>query len=171
MTIRRRRTLGLAVALGCTLLFGVLAAVGVALSNTEGITRYWVRAEVASEGHAAITESIDYTFGSIGTHHGIERWVPGLPAETPVTAASDAPDGVRLIPEARDGRDGTTIRVGDPAQTVSGTHRYRLDYRLPGVVRGNTLDWNAIPAESQVSSDNVEVHLLTPYRLTDLRCV
>src|SRR5262245_32615001 len=140
MTIRRRRTLGLAVALGCTLLFGVLAAVGVALSNTEGITRYWVRAEVASEGHAAITESIDYTFGSIGTHHGIERWVPRLPAETPVTAAYEARDVGRLHPQARDGRERMTNDVGEPAETVSGTHRDRFDYRLSGVVRANTLD-------------------------------
>src|SRR5262249_58734005 len=115
--VGRRRTRGLGVALGCPLLSGVVAAVGVALSNPEGIPRYWVRAEVASEGHAAITGSIDYTFGSIGTHHGIERWVPGLPAETPVDAASDAPHGGRLIPEARDGRAGTTIGVGDPART------------------------------------------------------
>jgi Predicted membrane protein (DUF2207) C-terminal domain/Predicted membrane protein (DUF2207) N-terminal domain len=171
MTITRRRKRDLALALGFTLVLGILAVVGVALSHGEGVTRFWVRAEVASEGDAGITESIDYTFGFIGTHHGILRWVPGLPAETAVTAASDAPHAVQLDPEARSGRDGTLIRVGDPAKTVSGTHRYRLDYRLPGVVRGNTLDWNAVPAESNVTFDNIEVHLLTPYRLNDLRCV
>jgi Predicted membrane protein (DUF2207) C-terminal domain/Predicted membrane protein (DUF2207) N-terminal domain len=171
VTIRRRRTLDLALALAFTLVLGLLAVVGVAVGDSERVTRYWTRAQVATDGHAGITESLDYAFGPISVHHGIERWVPGLPPETAVTVDADAPHAVALIPQAEDGREGTTIRVGDPAVTVSGQHRYQLDYRLPGVVRGNTLDWNAIPAESSVPIHEAEVHLLTPYALKDLRCV
>ena len=171
MTIRRRRTLDLAVALGFVLVLGVLAVVGVVVGDNERITRFWTRAQVTTDGNAGITESIDYAFGPVASHHGIERWVPGLPNDAPVTVDSRAPSGVQLIPEVRDGRDGTKIRIGDPARTVSGHQRYVLDYKLPGVVRGNTLDWNAIPAESTVPTHDAEVHLLTPFVLNDVRCV
>src|SRR5215471_17281759 len=103
MTIRRRRTLDLAVALGFLLVLGVLAVVGVVVGDNERVTRFWTRAQVTTDGNAGITESIDYAFGPVASHHGIERWVPGLPNDAPVTVDSRAPSGVQLIPEVRDG--------------------------------------------------------------------
>jgi hypothetical protein len=54
---------------------------------------------------------------------------------------------------------------------VTGSHRYRIDYPLPGVVRGTKVDWETMGHQWPVDMENTEVHLLAPFELTDARCV
>jgi uncharacterized membrane protein YgcG len=75
-----------------------------------------------------IREVVDQDFGS-NSRHGYERIIPndfGVP--TDVEASSpDAPAEVNA--EQLGGE--TRIRIGDPARTVTGQHRYVLSYTLP----------------------------------------
>src|SRR5215212_2510013 len=113
----------------------VLAGVGgcaAFVANTEHINAMWVGAALQADGGAAITEVIDYDFGAY-SRHGIFRDLPDLPLTAPVRAESaTAPDAVRVMPAPSGAPDpsATRIRIGDPDTTVSGNHRYQVDYRL-----------------------------------------
>jgi Predicted membrane protein (DUF2207) C-terminal domain/Predicted membrane protein (DUF2207) N-terminal domain len=158
---------------GGSLLAGAAAAAGVLASDTERMVNYWTRAEVASsDGSAAVVEVIDWDFGNQFGKHGIFRFIPDLPETTHVDVESpDAPDQKEVSTEIRNGRSYLFIKIGDPATTVSGTRRYRIDYSLPGVVRGTDLDWEAVGDQWPVDIENAEVHLLTPFEVTDPRCL
>ncbi len=151
---------------------GVVAGVGAATADAERVTQYWARADVATDDSAAVTEVIDYDFGIVAQNrHGIFRTIPGLSSATPITVDSpDAPDGVSLRDELVSGVPGVRIQIGDPNQTVTGSHRYRIDYKLPGVVRDGVLDWEPVGTEWEVPMDRAELHLLTPFELTDIVC-
>ena len=170
MKTRTKRTLSAAGGGVGAVLLGGAAAFGWAGGNTERVTRYWTRAEIGSNGGAAVTDTIDYSFGYVGSHHGIDRFVPGLAETAHVEVGSDAPHALQLIPDTQASGAGTRIRIGDPAQTVTGRHRYRIDYPLATLVRGDTVDWEALGTDTKVGVDDAEVHLLTPYELENVRC-
>lgn len=168
MRTRTRRKIDIGLLAGGSLVLGVGALVGAAASDTERVTRYWTSAEVAADGSAQVTEVIDYSFGSFASdRHGIFRDIPGLDSSTPVTVTSpEAPDATSIAPTS----DGIRIRIGDPGTTVSGRHRYQIEYELPGVRRGDTVDWEAVGHRWEVGMDEVEVHLVTPFELDGARC-
>ncbi len=152
---------------GGSLVVGAVAFVGGVAGNTERVSRYWAAAEVSDDGSAQVTEVIDYNFGISTDRHGIFRVIPGLTVTTPVSVSSpDAPAGTEITSES----DGIRIRVGDPNTTVSGRHRYQIDYDLPGVRRGDTVDWEAVGFDWDVGMDEVEVHLVTPFELDGAQC-
>lgn len=152
---------------GGSVVLGAAALIGGVAGNTERVTRYWTAAEVADDGSGQVTEVIDYNFGVATDKHGIFRVIPGLDLTTPVSVSSpDAPAGTDITPEG----DGIRIRVGDPNTTVSGRHRYQIDYDLPGIRRGGTVDWEAVGFEWDVGMDEVEVHLVTPFELDGASC-
>jgi hypothetical protein len=162
-----RRKLDIGIMAGGSLVVGVAALVGGVVGNTERVSRYWTAAEVSDDGSAQVTEVIDYNFGVSTDKHGIFRVIPGLDPTTPVSVSSpDAPAGTDVTPEG----DGIRIRIGDPNTTVSGKHRYQIDYDLPGVRQGETVDWEAVGTEWDVGMDEVEVHLVTPFELDGARC-
>ena len=172
MQTRSRRTLGWVLLLGGSALAAGCAAGGVVAGDPERVDRYWARAEVASNGDAAVVEVIDYDFGNQFGKHGLERFIPGeLPADGIRVDSPGAPDDLQLIPEFRNGREYTNIRIGDPNRTVIGKQRYRIDYRLPGVQQGDVVDWEAVGFEWRVDIEDAEVHLITPYELADARCI
>lgn len=156
---------------GGSLVVGAVALVGAFAGDTERVERLWTSADLADDGSAQITEVIDYDFGSATDKHGIFRYVWDLSPEAPITVDSpDAPDAIRVTPEAVDGREGARIRIGDPNVTVSGRHRYRIDYPLPGVARGTTLDWEAVGVGWEVPIEEAEIHVVAPFELLDATC-
>jgi Predicted membrane protein (DUF2207) N-terminal domain len=141
------------------------------VGDRERVERLWTTAVLADDGSAQITEVIDYDFGSQTDRHGIFRFVWDLSPEAPIRVDSpDAPDAIQVTTVAVDGREGARIRIGDPNVTVSGRHRYRIDYPLPGVVRGTTLDWEAVGTGWEVGIDEAEIHVLAPFELLDATC-
>lgn len=145
----------------------VVATFLVALaSGGERVARLWVAATVAEDGSARVVEVIDYDFG-IEERHGIFRYAPGLRTTAPVEVSSpDAPDDVEIGTGAA-----PRIRIGDPAVTVSGRHRYVLSYTLDGVAPGGRLAWDAVGTGWEVPIDDVEVHVTGPTELTAGGCV
>ena len=83
----------------------------------------------AGDDGLRIREVVDFDFGR-ASDHGYQRIIPndfGVP--TDVSASSPgAPDDVEVV---RLSSAETRIRIGDPNQTVTGQHRYVLEYTLP----------------------------------------
>jgi hypothetical protein len=156
----------MAVLAGACVVGGLVALVGAVIGHGEQVAAMWVRADVADDGSAQISEVIDYDFGSSFDKHGIYRVVPGLSPEAPIAVEADAPDDVdvSIVP------GGTRIRIGDPVRTVSGSHRYQIGYPLPGVVIGDRLAWDAVGTQWEVGIARAEIHLMTPFELVDARC-
>jgi hypothetical protein len=171
MRTSRRRRLDTAVIAGGSLVVGAVSLIGARAGDSERVERLWTSAELADDGSAQVTEVIDYDFGSATDKHGIFRFVWDLSPEAPITVDSpDAPDEIQVTSEAMDGRQGARIRIGDPNVTISGRHRYRIDYPLPGVARGTTLDWEAVGVGWEVGIDEAEIHVVAPFDLLDATC-
>ena len=100
-----------------------------------------------------VTEQIVYDFGG-QARHGIIR---GIPVQYPYSASYDriTPLTVRSVssPDAPaqytmdNTGDTVTVKIGDPGQTVTGIHTYRLTYLVRGVMNAfadhDELYWNA----------------------------
>ncbi len=174
--VRRRRRLGMIGLAVIAPLVGLAVALGALGGNTERVTGMWVGAEIAKDGSARVTEVIDYDFGDgLETRHGIYRDIPGLSdleSEAEVhTTMDSAPIPYELTVTDDWDSDTNRIRVGDPDDTVTGIHRYRIQYTLPKVVRGGKLAWDAVGTGWKVDLDHVEVHVVAPFGLTGTRCV
>ncbi|MFP3902324.1 MAG: DUF2207 domain-containing protein, partial [Acidimicrobiia bacterium] len=168
---------------GGGLAVGACAIAGGVAGDTEHVERMWAGAVLAADGSAEVTEVIDWDFGAIATgKHGIYRIVPGLDPNAPVSVSSPtAPDDLAVTTDI----DGTRLRIGHPDRTVTGRHRYRIEYPLAGVARqmqtdgeageaGGTqelqIDWEAVGTEWDVGTERAEVHLVAPAELTDVAC-
>jgi hypothetical protein len=94
--------------------------------------------------------------------------VPGLDPADPVEVSSpSAPAQVEATGTAQQAR----LRIGDPARTVGGRHRYRIAYRLAGVAPDGRLAWNAVGTSWPVPIARAEVHVVAPYRFEGASCV
>src|SRR5215216_2074312 len=121
----------------------------------------------AGEDGVRIREVVDQDFGS-HDRHGYERVIPndfGVP--TNVTASSpDAPDDVSVANQGLE----TVIRIGDPGQTVSGQHRYVLEYTLPEAqLSTGALNLDIIHAGEPYETERFEV-VVTGMTLDDPSC-
>jgi hypothetical protein len=138
----------------------------------ERIASLWVSATVDDAGRAAIVELIEWDFAGASDRHGIYREVPGLPVDAPVSAQVDgAHTDVLVEPANINGQPGASIRIGDPAITVSGRHRYEVGYPLSGLTtEDGRLVWDAVGTGWDVPIGPVEVHLVAPFELSEIGC-
>jgi hypothetical protein len=167
MGVQARRRLDLLLLVVVGLVVGSAAAAGAAVGDGERVTGLWAGAEFVGDGSARVVEVIDYDFGVL-RRHGIFRDVPGLPPDAQVTAASvSAPDDVELTSMGAD----TRIRIGDPARTISGRHRYRIQYALEDVALGGRLAWDAVGTGWRVGIGAVRVDVVAPFEFQAVRCV
>ncbi len=170
-----------------------LAFFGASLGDAERVTGYWARAEVDERGEAAIVEVIDYDFGD-NDRHGITRDVPGLDPGADIRVSSPtAPadldierldlDSVEVggRPTVADGTDEVRLRIGSPASTIDGRHRYRIEYPLDvghdgtnpvvDASSGSTVvEWWVVGQRWQVDVRDVEAHLVVPTVPTEVIC-
>jgi uncharacterized protein (TIGR04222 family) len=155
---------------------------GSAAGQTVGevIHSYVVEIQILENGDLAVTETIDYDFGS-GLRHGIFRTIPtrfhhddvhdrvypirGVTVESP-TAPSDV--------EVSDEGGSTVIRVGDPDAEISGRHTYTLSYRVEGALNAfdehDELYWNAVGDEWQAPIERVRVVVRAPDDVQRVAC-
>lgn len=168
-TSRRRFDVAL-LGLGAVAL-GAVALVGGVAGDTERVTRMWVGSALDADGGARIVEVIDYDFG-YATKHGIFRTIPGLSSDSPVRVAStSAPDGIAAkTPELVSGEPGINLKIGDPNVTITGRHRYKIDYALPELASLGHLAWDAVGTGWTVPVTQTEVHVVAPFRFSELTC-
>jgi uncharacterized membrane protein YgcG len=145
----------------------VLAGVVGGRPHPERFDAKQVVVQPAGDDGVRIREVVDQDFG---THdrHGYERVIPndfGVP--TDVTATSpDAPDDVHTFPLGGE----TVIRVGDPNVTVTGQHRYVLEYTLPAArLTSGMLFLDIIGDQETLETGRIEV-ILTGLTLRDPFC-
>jgi hypothetical protein len=167
MRIVERRRLDAVLFGAAALLVGGAALAGAANADDERVTGLWAGAQVERDGGARVVEAIDYDFG-IQRRHGIFRDVPGLDRDRPVQVSSaSAPAQVEATGTAVQ----TRLRIGDPARTIGGRHRYTVVYHLGGVAPEGRLAWDAVGTSWPVDLAEVEIHVVAPYRLRAARCV
>jgi len=171
-----RRRLDMLVLGAGALVGGGIVAVGGAVGDAERVTQMWVGAELTTEGTTPVLEVIDYDFGLAVDKHGIFRDVPGLSVESRVRVRSEtAPDAIAdRTPIFTTGSPGSQIKIGDANETVSGRHRYRIDYALP---RSELLPdgddrvrWDAVGTAWTVPIGRAEIHVVAPWELTAATC-
>jgi len=123
-------------------------------------------------GGMTVREVIDQDFGS-NDRHGYEQIIDddfGTP--TDITAESpDANADVHVAPTTGSGGGpATRIRLGDPAVTVSGQHRYILSYTLPSVrLSDGKLFYDVVNPGDDAVTDHFEV-VVSGYVLADPGC-
>lgn len=155
------------------LVTGGVAAIGGIAGDTERVTGMWVGASLNSEGDAAIVEVIDYDFGLAFDKHGIFRNIPGLSTDDRVKVSStSAPaDIAAKTPWVfDDGEHGIQLKIGDANTTITGRHRYEIDYQHAGITAGDRLAWDAVGTGWEVPIQQTEVHVVAPWRFTNLGC-
>jgi hypothetical protein len=172
MQTKSRRRLDRAIIGAGGLVVGVAAIGGALVGDVERVERLWTSAALARDGSAQVTEVIDYDFGAVAANkHGIFRVVPGLAVDDAITVSSDdAPDAVEVTRESSGGGPGVRIRIGDPDTTVTGRHRYRIEYPLAGVAQGTTVDWEPVGLTWEVGIEEAEIHLVAPFELDSPTC-
>ena len=155
---------------------GGIVAIGGVLGDAERVTQMWVGAELTTEGSTFVLEVIDYDFGLAVDKHGIFRDVPGLSVEQPVQVTSDsAPDAIAGRTSIfTTGSPGSQIKIGDANQTVTGRHRYRIEYALPRSEvlpdGDDTVRWDAVGTAWEVPIGRAEVHVVASWEFERATC-
>jgi hypothetical protein len=170
--IKGRRRVDVIVIGGASVLAAGVAAIGAFSYNEARLERIWAGASIDADGTAAIHEVIDDNFGNSTTeNHGLERKIPGLHPGDPFAADSpDAPDGIASVsPTFIDEEQGVDIRIGDPNHTISGRHRYVLDYRLP-LMDGNDLHFDGVGTGWELTVEQAQLEVVAPWRWEDVHC-
>jgi uncharacterized membrane protein YgcG len=149
---------------------------------SERIDRYLVGLHVERNGDLLVDERITYDFGS-QERHGLIRQIPyrfaidGDREHDRITPISD----IRVTATGASSRFTTsrgnrifTIKIGDADRTVTGTHTYRIRYRVRGALNHFTnhdeVYWNAIGNQWSVAVADVRVTVTGPAAITDVAC-
>jgi uncharacterized membrane protein YgcG len=154
------------VVLGCSGL-ALAGLVGAHRQTEERFEAKQVTVTPTGDDGVRIREVVDQDFGT-SDRHGYERIVPNDFGEpTDVRASSpDAPADISVAPVG----GATRIRVGDPAVTVSGQHRYVLTYTLPHArISSGELALDIIGTAEAVTTGRFEV-VVTGLQLDGGRC-
>lgn len=114
-----------------------------------------------------IREVVDQDFGTFN-RHGYERVIPndfGVPTDI-VASSPDAPDALSV--EQLYGE--TRIRIGDADTTISGQHRYVLEYTLPDAqLGGGVLGLDIIGASDPLEIEQFEL-IMTGFTFSATTC-
>ncbi|MCW2753330.1 MAG: rane protein precursor [Marmoricola sp.] len=163
--MKRPVTLVLVVLLACT---GLLSASAWAAADPMTITAYDADYTVSATGDLRVAETLTVNFSM--PRHGIFRtFDPFTPGPEAVTVTRDGkPEQFSAEPLA----DGSAneIRIGDPNVTITGTHVYRIGYRLRSAVDPGHFFWSVIPAEWDAMIDRAHIVVHLPYRASALLC-
>ncbi|MDG1409720.1 MAG: DUF2207 domain-containing protein [Acidimicrobiales bacterium] len=167
MPIKRRRRFTVLNTVLISLGVGIIAAIAAAGGDTERISSYWVSGTLTDDG-LIVTEVIDYDFGGVVPKHGIYRDIPDALGQSVSVSSPTAPDEALVTQGYLD----ISIRIGDPSRTITGRHRYRIDYVLPltAVVQNGFFAWDAIGTDWTVPMQKVAIALVLPNDLVSPGC-
>jgi uncharacterized protein (TIGR04222 family) len=163
---------------------GLLLGASVASGQTfvfESTPRFDVDITIEPSGSILVEETIVQEFGST-PRHGIYRDIPErltfdetydrvYPIDVvSVTASAGTPDDLQTEHVGGFLR----LRIGDPDQTITGRHTYRIVYRVEGAMNGfdthDELYWNAIGTEWEQDVGRSTVTVRGPAAITQVAC-
>ena len=83
--------------------------------------------------------------------------------------SDSAPDDIaERTPIFTTGSPGSRLKIGDPNTTITGRHRYRIDYALPRSELlpndDETVEWDAVGTAWEVPIGRAEIHIVAPWR-------
>ncbi|MBI3983754.1 DUF2207 domain-containing protein [Candidatus Microgenomates bacterium] len=150
---------------------------------SESIRSFDSEIKINQQGAATITETIRYDFGS-NVRHGIERFVPiRQPAAQKgkyyfydFIFLSVQMDGKPTPVDLQRDQHWQIMRIGDPEQTITGVHTYRLAYQLSPVIQsdsqGGYLNWNITGNDWNVPINKAStvITMATAPSISDARC-
>ena len=153
------RTLGVVGALVAVAAVVVFGGASVAWADPgEAVTAFDAVVDVDAAGDLQVTETIGYRFAGTA-HHGVLRELHS----SEVTAVQvETPTGAPAATSVTVHGGYTTIRVGDPARTVSGTQIYVLHYVVGGVLDAEVLRWDFVGDGWQVPVQRATVRITAP---------
>ena len=149
----------------------------------ERIERYDVTIDIRADGTYEVVETIAYNFGPF-ERHGIFRTIPVRFPYDPdpkyervyelsgirVDGSEGTPDGV----EDSDENGRKLLRIGDPDETITGAHTYRIRYVVRGGLNAfpdhDELYWNAIGDEWDVPIGAASVTVRAPGGINRVAC-
>jgi hypothetical protein len=112
-------------------------------------------------------EVVDIDFGR-QQRHGYQRVIPN-DFGTPTDVSASSPNASAQIDVTQEGTD-TRIRLGDPNETITGRHRYVLDYTLPDAHLGqHSLALDVIGDQETLATRRFVV-ILSGFRLGTPTC-
>ena len=173
------RRLGAALAVVGWLL--LVAATPASADVGESIASYDVTLTVHGDGTLGVSEAIAYDFGP-NERHGIFR---SIPTRVPFDHDNDrvydlgdvrvtSPTGAPTDVDRSSSGGTTTLRIGDPDETVSGRQDYVISYTVDAALNAfddhDELYWNAIGAEWDVPIAEASVVVTTPQPATQQAC-
>jgi uncharacterized membrane protein YgcG len=160
--------------------FAILAAPARA-QTAEQILDYTVDLQIEAAGTLLVTEQIAYDFAT-EERHGIVRDVPVRFRYDDrydrvyrlevlgVWTSAQTPGEYTL----EDVDNKLRIRIGDPDQTITGQHDYRIVYRVQGALNGfadhDELYWNAIDTDWEVPIEQASVTVRAPAAIGPVTC-
>lgn len=151
-----------------------------AQSDHEEIVSDDVTIAINHDASILVTEEIAYDFGG-NERHGIIRGIPVLRAYNrdydqyyPVEVRSvESPDAPAQYTVDNTG-SAVTIKIGDPNQTVTGVHSYRLTYLVRSSIdpyaNHDELYWNATGDQWNVPIGQAMVRVTAPAAVTGAAC-
>ena len=153
------RTLGVVGALVAVAAVVVFGGASVAWADPgAAVTAFDAVVDVDAAGDLQVTETISYRFAGTA-HHGLLRELHS----SEVTAVQvETPTGAPAATSVTVHGGYTTIRVGDPARTVSGTQIYVLHYVVGGVLDAEVLRWDFVGDGWQVPVQRATVRITAP---------
>ncbi|MBW3548393.1 MAG: DUF2207 domain-containing protein [Actinobacteria bacterium] len=184
MTLRRRTAAALVLVVVSVATVVVAAAPADAQRSSERITEYDVELVVEDDGDLLVEETVVYDFGA-SRRRGIFRDIPvrgryddvreGFDRIFPLEVLSvSASAGTPADYEVQTANDTARIRIGDPNRTITGSHTYRISYRVRGVLNGfenhDELYWNAVGAGWGVPIEQATARVELPGPVGEVAC-
>ncbi len=190
VSVRVRGTLFIAI----TTLMAALALAGFATPASaavgDEVTSFWVDYNVTSDGVLQVTETIDYSFGSIGRHGIYRDLVTREPyrdddskdqrydvSNVSVDSPSGAPDEFSTETAKSNGDRSQVLRIkiGSEDETVSGYDAtYVIKYDVRGALRHfadhSELYWDATGSSWDAVFEQVTVTVTVPEGVLQVEC-
>ncbi|MFC7484644.1 DUF2207 domain-containing protein [Luedemannella flava] len=166
------------------LLAGVVAALALAspavAADGEKVDEYATAIVINADASLDVTETITYDFGD-NDRHGIIRRIPASfryddehNRVYPISDVDVTMDG-RPVEFERSSEGGyQIIKIGDPDDTISGAHTYRLRYHVTGALNDfadhTELYWNAVGNEWEALVAGATATVTAPVQITRAAC-
>lgn len=156
-----------------TVLLCWFGLVGVPVAAAEVVQEFTAEYTLQADGRVLVSEEIIYDFQA-SERHGIFRTLSKQHPQgasawykerfLDIAVQSVERNGEVTPYEVTDGRSEIKVRVGDPDRTITGEHRYTIQYTVDGALsttdRGQEFYWNVTGSEWSVPLARVQARVV-----------
>lgn len=142
----------------------------------EKISNFDLNAQINSDASVSITETIEYDFGD-QYKHGIFRTIPlgfiarGEPEHTKINVTGVADEFGNKYQYSLTSNDPVNIKIGDPSNTITGKHTYKIFYLLEKSIgyfdNYDEWYWNLTGNDWEIPIENVTATVVLPQKVNE----